>query len=701
MKAVSPVRYFDAAMLELARWMAERYVAPLATVLGAMSPPRVAGEEGQRTPTVARGPGGRFAPSLGFASVRAPRTRSTRRRPSFAVVRVRSRIRPCGALRGGRGGSWCGRRRRTSSGRRSRRCAACLAGGRRAIVLVPEASPMPATTAALRGGVRGAGLRVRGRGCAGPVSDVAGDPRRRVRRGRGDAARGVRARPDVGLALGLARITPRRIERSARPTTTSATSRSRRAQLAAGVCVLAAACPIERGRGGRVPRGDARRAAVAEGRGGPPRHRGACAAVGARPPGGDARVRLRAGSRLRRGAGLPGVRRPGGVRGVRRHACGLRPARCGASSARRPGAAARAARRPSGSDAGGAERVEEWVGRVAAVPVARVARPRLPRATGEIVVGGPEVVRDLGVGGLDLVAVLDADLAAARPGACRARARAGDLDGGGGLGAPGRSGDRAELAPVGSRGAGARARQPRPVPSRASAHAVRRPGSRSARRCSGSSGPPSSNRRSQEQEPITTLADLARGPDGMLARARARPAPRVRGRDAIASPPRASSSASKPNRTSDEDPHAATDPHPGGPGAPRAGKARRVVRPCAAPARQGHDRDDVRGPRRRARRPRRSGSRCSCSCSTTASTVPVRWRTRSCSTPTGRSPRRRAACRSRGRTIRRRRAQRIRCRGLGRPTGKPLDIVGDGLLARIFQHETDHLRGHALHRSAR
>jgi len=34
----------------------------------------------------------------------------------------------------------------------------------------------------------------------------------------------------------------------------------------------------------------------------------------------------------------------------------------------------------------------------------------------------------------------------------------------------------------------------------------------------------------------------------------------------------------------------------------------------------------------------------------------------------------------------------IRCRGLD-VRGKPLDLVGDGLLARIFQHETDHLRG--------
>jgi peptide deformylase len=38
------------------------------------------------------------------------------------------------------------------------------------------------------------------------------------------------------------------------------------------------------------------------------------------------------------------------------------------------------------------------------------------------------------------------------------------------------------------------------------------------------------------------------------------------------------------------------------------------------------------------------------------------------------------------------RAQRIRCRGLD-VHGKPLDLGADGLLARIFQHETDHLRG--------
>jgi hypothetical protein len=59
--------------------------------------------------------------------------------------------------------------------------------------------------------------------------------------------------------------------------------------------------------------------------------------------------------------------------------------------------------------------VEEWAAAVSSGTVRRVTRPRLPRA-GEIIVGGAELVRDLGPGGLDLVAILDADLAERRPG---------------------------------------------------------------------------------------------------------------------------------------------------------------------------------------------------------------------------------------------------------------------------------------------
>ena len=34
-------------------------------------------------------------------------------------------------------------------------------------------------------------------------------------------------------------------------------------------------------------------------------------------------------------------------------------------------------------------------------------------------------------------------------------------------------------------------------------------------------------------------------------------------------------------------------------------------------------------------------------------------------------------------------------------TGNPIEVQGEGLLARIFQHETDHLQRHAVHRSPR
>jgi primosomal protein N' len=67
---------------------------------------------------------------------------------------------------------------------------------------------------------------------------------------------------------------------------------------------------------------------------------------------------------------------------------------------------------------GGAERVEEWASRAAPVPVRRLADGDAPRLPGhdEILVGGPDDIRDLGPGGLELVAILDADLADRRPG---------------------------------------------------------------------------------------------------------------------------------------------------------------------------------------------------------------------------------------------------------------------------------------------
>jgi primosomal protein N' (replication factor Y) len=91
---------------------------------------------------------------------------------------------------------------------------------------------------------------------------------------------------------------------------------------------------------------------------------------------------------------------------VRCAVCGTegRCARCGASD--------------FGILRGGAERVEEWAAGLSAVPVRRIGREDRPRRPGEaeVLVGGVEAVKDFGAVGLDLVAILDADLAARRPG---------------------------------------------------------------------------------------------------------------------------------------------------------------------------------------------------------------------------------------------------------------------------------------------
>src|SRR3990172_1438159 len=44
-KVRGPVRFFDERMLDLLRWVSERYVAPLASVIARSHPPRVASEE--------------------------------------------------------------------------------------------------------------------------------------------------------------------------------------------------------------------------------------------------------------------------------------------------------------------------------------------------------------------------------------------------------------------------------------------------------------------------------------------------------------------------------------------------------------------------------------------------------------------------------------------------------------------------------
>ena len=403
-KAVSPVRYFDADLLELLRWVSERYVAPLAAVIARSHPPRVASEEAG-IPSGTIGDTGRSVvpsrplgdyrngPELGLAIGGEAGLFLVRPAPedevSIAVEAV----------------------------------ANCLAGRRRAIVLVPEASPRPATAVAVE---EAFGERV------GVL--LGGDRRMRYRRwleirsGRYEVVVGTRPavfapQPDLGLIFVSRESHPAHRE-DRLPYHHSRDVSLRRAELSGSVCVLSAICPstestlllatlvapttrrwppvevVRPGPEGRAPRlvralREAKRAFLLS-----PLHGYGVAQV-CRVCGNPAACTA-CGGLLRSEEGV--------VRCVVCEAEG-RCAVCGAID--------------FGIRRGGAERVEEWASSTAPVPVRRIppkGRPRLP-VEGEILVGGPEAVRDLGPGGLDLVAILDADLAERRPGlASRERA---------------------------------------------------------------------------------------------------------------------------------------------------------------------------------------------------------------------------------------------------------------------------------------
>ncbi len=299
----------------------------------------------------------------------------------------------------------------------------CLEGGRRAIVLVPEASPVPATAAAI---VAAFGER------AGLL--VGGDKRARYRRwleileGRYDVVVGTRPAvfapvSPLGLIVVSRESHPAHREDRA-PYYHVRDVAIERARRVGAVCILSALCPSSEAAalGTKVVSPASRRWPPVE-------------VVRSGPEGRASRL-IRAIRDTRRGflfAPLPGY----GVAQVCR-ACG-RPAACAACGGllrseegavrcvvcEAPGRCAHCGAVDFGIRRGGAERVEEWASRAATVPVRRVAsggRARLPGAS-EILVGGPEAVRDLGPGGLDLVAILDADLAERRPGlAARERA---------------------------------------------------------------------------------------------------------------------------------------------------------------------------------------------------------------------------------------------------------------------------------------
>ncbi|MDP9296828.1 MAG: hypothetical protein M3O88_09085 [Actinomycetota bacterium] len=397
----SEIRFFDNEMLEVLRWVGDRYVAPLASVIRRSHPPRVVSEDSEvlRVPTRGSMPG---AVVEGIAD-------------GAMLAAYRGGDALASSLRSG-GGTFLLRPIPEAEHRTVvAAVATALRAGRRALVLVPESRPLPATASALRDAF---GERV--------ALFLGGDKRERYRRwleiraGRHECV--VATRPGVFAPvrnLGLIWISreshPGHREDRA-PYYHVRDVAVERARIAGAVTVLSALCPSAE-------------AGATETQEVTPLRR-AWPLVEVVRPGAEGRApRLVAALRGTRRAFLyapiPGY----GIAQVCR-SCGL-PAACAAcrgllraeegsvrcSVCGAPGRCASCGGRSFGIRRGGAERVEEWAASLASVPVRRSrGAASFPAGRGLVLVGGPEAVKDVQPPALDTVGILDADLAARRPG---------------------------------------------------------------------------------------------------------------------------------------------------------------------------------------------------------------------------------------------------------------------------------------------
>ena len=400
-KVVSPVRSFDERQLALFRWVSERYVAPLAAVIARAVPPRVASEELGWDPTEDRV---------------AANTRTGVARDVSVLAAYRGGERSLEAIGRGAGAFVARPAPDDEQAMAVDAVAACLAGGRRAIVLVPEAVPVPATASAL--------LDAYGDRAA---LFLGGSRRSRYRlwleivAGRYDVVIGTRPAvfaPVDGLGLiYLARESHPAHREDRAPYYHGRDVALARSRLEGAVCVLAAACPSAEAAALGLPEVE------------PATRRWPPVEIVRPGPAGRAPRLVKALETTHRGfvfSPLPGY----GVAQVCR-SCG-QPAACAACGGLlraasgavtcvvcgAPGRCRSCGGTSFGVRRGGAEDVEEWAGRAAPVPVRRLREDEPARLPGrdEILIGGPDDIRDLGTGDLDLVAILDVDLADRRPG---------------------------------------------------------------------------------------------------------------------------------------------------------------------------------------------------------------------------------------------------------------------------------------------
>ena len=403
----SPVRFFDERQLRLLRWVAERYVTPLCVVIERSFPPRVAGEEkhllwspadGDDARRVGRGGLLRNERNVFLGDPPVPRGEPASTWDGDAM----------GQLLAPGTTTWYRPLPDDEAGATVRAVAACLRQGKRSIVLVPEAEPVPATAASVLETFGDAAIWFAG-----------GDEHERYRSWlrilAGDVDVVVGTRPavfaplhDLGLIWISREVHPAYREERA-PYYHVREIGAARARLEGAACVLSSLSPsVETAvaaNGGSV--GTLR----------PPRRaeRAAAPLVETAAPGAEDRSpRLTALLRTARTAAVVVSRAGYGVARVCR-SCG-QPARCsecggpigaegGMVSCLRCGAAGRCSvcsGTSFGIERGGVERIVEWAARIA------------PAVSVEV--GTAASVKDLGARRLDLVALLDPDRALARPG---------------------------------------------------------------------------------------------------------------------------------------------------------------------------------------------------------------------------------------------------------------------------------------------
>jgi len=402
-RVLSRMPLFRESDLPLYRWTSERYVAPLATVIGRAHPPRVAGEEERRA-----------RPAADLLPFRPPHL-------LFEYARGSRLLSVCGA---GSGAFALRPLPNHEAGVCLEAVAACVTGGRDAIVLVPEAEPIPETARAVVEAFGDAAFLL-----------VGGDRRQRYRAWL-DILAG-RYRVVVGthpaVFAPLSRLGLVWVNREAHPGHREERSpyyhvreiAMARARLQGAVCVLSAHCPSSEAVA-LADSGDAmvvRASRAAERAAGP-------LVETVRPEHQEVTPRVASALRSAEGAFLLVSRRGYGIARVCR-TCG-QLARCGACGGGvsmregRPVCLVCGASAPCsvcggmkfGVDTGGTERVQEWAARQTRNPV-RIAGPgdqALPPAPGSVIVGTAGTVKDFGPRRVGLVAILDADRARTRPG---------------------------------------------------------------------------------------------------------------------------------------------------------------------------------------------------------------------------------------------------------------------------------------------